>query len=518
MASGRRTQAGREKDRELQVLYEISQKLGTAGDLEDALQSVLRLLSRRMGMQRGTVTVLAEGLGEIAIEVAQGLRKSEMKLGRYKLGEGITGKVVETGRPVAVPRIADEPLFLDRTGARKRIDKANVSFVCVPIMVKGHAIGTFSVDRLFSKEVALEEDVRLLSIIAVMIAQAVASRRRVQQEQKKLAQENVRLREELKERFHPRHIIGNSRPMQEVYDLIQQVAHSNATVLLRGETGTGKELVADAIHYSSARAPKPFEKVHCAALPDSLLEAELFGYEKGAFTGAVQQKKGRFELASDGSIFLDEIGDLNPGAQVKLLRVLQNTEFQRLGGTRTIRANARIVAATNQDLETAVKAGTFREDLYYRLNVFPIYLPSLRERRSDILLLADCFLERYAHANGKEMRRISTPAIDMLVSYHWPGNVRELENCIERAVLLSHDGVIHGHHLPPSLQTGSATGTRLSGTFESLMGAYEGEVLVEALKSARGNKAKTARLLGTTVRILSYRCRKLGIDTRQYRT
>ncbi len=518
MPARRQTGGSKSRDRELQVLYEISRTLGTAGELEDALQSVLRLLSRRMGMKRGTLTVLAEGLEEVAIEVAHGLRKSEMKLGRYKVGEGITGKVVETGRPVAVPRIADEPLFLDRTGARKRIDKANVSFVCVPIMVQGSAIGTFSVDRLFSQDVSLEEDVRLLSIIAVMVAQAVVSRRRVQREQNTLVQENVRLREELKERFHPRHIIGNSRPMQEVYDLIQQVAGSDATVFLRGETGTGKELVADAIHYSSARAAKPLGKVHCAALPDTLLEAELFGHEKGAFTGAVERKKGRFELADGGSIFLDEVGDLNASAQVKLLRVLQTREFQRLGGTRTIHVDIRIIAATNQDLESAEGPGRLREDLYYRLNVFPIYLPPLRERKSDILLLADHFLERYARANGKEMKRISTPAIDMLMSYHWPGNVRELENCIERAVLLSRDGVIHGHHLPPSLQTATATGTRLSGTFESLMGAYEVELLVEALKSARGNKARAARLLGTTVRILSYRCGKLGVTSKQYRT
>ena len=299
--------------------------------------------------------------------------------------------------------------------------------------------------------------------------------------------------------------------------MVGKVAQSDATVLLRGESGTGKELVADALHFNSLRASEPLVKVHVAALPESLIESELFGHEKGAFTGADTGRPGRFERAQDGTIFLDEIGELNPSVQVKLLRVLQAREVERLGGNEPIHVDVRVVAATHVDLEKAVANGTFREDLFYRLNIFPIFMPPLRERKSDILQLADHFLEKYARHHSKEMRRISTPAIDMMMSYHWPGNVRELENCIERAVILNADGVVHGHHLPPSLQTADATGTPVSGSFEMMMSSYEREIVVEALKNARGNVTKAARVLGTTTRILSYRAGKLQIEPREFK-
>ena len=329
-----------------------------------------------------------------------------------------------------------------------------------------------------------------------MIGQAVAARKRASEEKFLLLDENQRLQKELRERFHPTNLIGNSRPMQQIGELIGQVAGSDATVLLRGESGTGKELAADALHYNSLRANKHFVKVHVAALPETLIESELFGYERGAFTGASSSKPGRFERAHGGTIFLDEIGELSTSVQVKLLRAIQNREVERLGGREPRQVDVRIVAATHVNLEKAVSAGTFREDLFYRLNVFPIFLPPLRDRKSDIMQLADHFLEKYARQHGKEMRRISTPSIDMMMSYHWPGNVRELENCIERAVILSSDGVVHGHHLPPSLQTAEATGTRVSGSFEVLMKAYEREILVEALKNAKRLASSRATLKG----------------------
>jgi len=295
------------------------------------------------------------------------------------------------------------------------------------------------------------------------------------------------------------------------------VAGSTTNVLIRGESGTGKELVVHAIHYSSPRAKKPFVKVSCGALPESLIESELFGYEPGAFTDARAQKKGRFELAHAGTLFLDEVGELSGSTQVKLLRVLQEREFERLGGVQPVKVNVRVVAATNKDLEAAVKEGTFREDLYYRLNVFSVYMPPLRERKPDIPLLADHFVEKYAAAHGKDVRRIATTAIDMLMSYHWPGNVRELENCIERAVLVCEGGVIHAHHLPPTLQTAEVSGTLPRRSLAEALASYEKDLIIDALKSARGNKAKAARLLDSTERIVAYSVRKHGIDTARFK-
>lgn len=516
--------------KQVDTLHELGQILGGANDLEAALRDILKLLEDRLQMLLGTLSLLDLEEGSVEIDIAHGLSPAEIERGRYKIGEGITGKVVEAGKPVIVPRISSEPLFLDRTGARSRStgrerattvqaddQKPQTSFICVPIIVQKSIVGTLSVDTPYETDTLLQENVRFLSIVAAMIGQAVAARNRSRVEKTRLLDENQRLQTQLRERFHPTNIIGNSRPMQELSDMVGKVAQSDATVLLRGESGTGKELVADALHYNSLRARQPLVKVHVAALPESLIESELFGHEKGAFTGAEAAVPGRFERAQHGTIFLDEIGELNPSVQVKLLRALQAREVERLGGREPIPVDVRVVAATHVDLEKAVADGRFREDLFYRLNIFPIFMPPLRERKSDILQLADHFLEKNARQHSVEMRRISTPAIDMMMSYHWPGNVRELENCIERAVILSTDGVVHGHHLPPSLQTADATGTPVSGSFEMMMSSYEREILTEALKNARGNVTRAARVLGTTTRILSYRAGKLGIEPREFK-
>ncbi|MEW6355460.1 MAG: nif-specific transcriptional activator NifA [Planctomycetota bacterium] len=503
---------------ELSLLFEISQTLDRSIDLRDVADPMLSAMAKHMGMMRGTLTLLDRNTGEIFIEAAHGLSASQQERGRYRKGEGVTGQVVETGRPAVVPRISENPLFLNRTKARKGLRKKDISFICVPIKLGNEVIGALSADRLFSDEVSLKEDVRLMSIIASMIAQAVRLRQTAQEEQQRLLEENIRLQEVLKDRFRPSNIIGNAKSMQAVYDLIAQVSKSDTTVLIRGESGTGKELVAHALHYNSLRAGRPFIKVNCAALPETVLESELFGHEKGAFTTALSQRKGRFELAHGGTIFLDEVGDFSPATQIKLLRVLQEREFERVGGTETIKVDVRIITATNRNLEKMIEDGDFRQDLYYRLNVFPIHIPPLRERKTDILLLADFFVEKYAKANHKSIRRISTPAIDMLMAYHWPGNVRELENCIERAVLLSEDGVIHGHHLPPTLQTAEASGTVHAETLQATLDNVEREVLLDALKSSRGNMAKAARSLGVTERIMGLRVNKHGIDPKRFRT
>jgi Nif-specific regulatory protein len=336
-------------------------------------------------------------------------------------------------------------------------------------------------------------------------------------ERRRLVEENTHLKDELRDRFAFQHLIGTSAPIRQVYDQVGQVAKTNTTVLVRGESGTGKEMIAHAIHYNSARSRKPFIKVSCAALPESLIESELFGYERGAFTGAQGLKKGRFELADGGTLFLDEIGDLSLATQVKLLRVLQEREFERLGGTQSVRVNVRLIAATHRNLEKLIPEGAFREDLFYRLNVFTIFAPPLRERKPDIMLLADHFLEKYSTEHSKLIKRISTPAIDMLTSYHWPGNVRELENTLERAVLVCDGAVIHAHHLPPTLQTAEASDTVPRVSLAEAVEAFERDLIQDALKSTRGNRARASKLLSTTERILNYKVRKYDIDPVRFR-
>jgi Nif-specific regulatory protein len=345
----------------------------------------------------------------------------------------------------------------------------------------------------------------------MLIGDAVKNYRDHRDEIVSLQREKERLEVQSRKPPRPEYIIGTHHAMVDVFQLIEHVAPSSSTVLIRGESGTGKELVARAVHEASRRRDKAFVSVNCAALPEQLVASELFGHVRGAYTGAESSRKGRFELADGGTIFLDEIGEISPTIQVKLLRILQEGELDRLGDEKSRRVDVRVIAATNANLEKAIEEGRFRRDLYYRLDVFPIYMPPLRERKSDITLLADHFIEKYAVIHNRSVARISTPAIELLTSYHWPGNVRELENCVARAVLLTQDGVVRAHHLPPTLQTGGSSGTTKSGSLEQMMMTYEREILIEAMKNAGGNQAGAARALATTPRILSYRLRKHGL-------
>jgi Nif-specific regulatory protein len=505
------------KIEEVTILYEISKALHVSLDLRKSLYKVLEILSRSENMTRGTVSILDPLRDEINIEVAHGLSRTAMKRGRYKPGEGITGRVIQTGKAVVIPKISKEPQFLDRTASRTRKQSQELSFICVPIKKGKQVVGTLSADRPYHKAYPLKEGQKLLSVVATMIAQHVINLETIRMEKDHLREENRRLRSELANKYRFTHIIGNSNKMREVFQMISQVSKSNATVMIRGESGTGKELVANSIHYNSLRVNAPFIKVNCAALPANLIESEFFGHEKGAFTGAFRKKAGKFEMADKGTIFLDEIGSVGVDVQVKLLRVLQEKEFERVGGYRTLKTDVRIIAATNKDLEAAVDSEIFRGDLYYRLNVFPIYLPPLRERKTDILLLSDHFLERCSEENNKDIRRFSTPAIDMLMEYHWPGNVRELKNCIERAVLLCEEQVIHSYHLPPTLQTGTESGTLPSVSLKEAVEKVEREMLIDALKNSRGNVTRAAMLLRTTVRKFSYKTDQYTIDYRHYR-
>jgi Nif-specific regulatory protein len=502
--------------RKLTTLIEISQALSGTLNLKSGLHRVLEVLERHHGAIRGVVVLQRDDDPDLRVEAGIGLPAPGSKA-RYRIGEGVVGRVVESAKPVIVPQVALEPLFLNRAGQRKPMEMKDLTFICVPIVVNKRAVGALGVDLRFKRDRDYDRSVKFQRVVASMIGQAIKVSRLVESERQRLLEENTHLREELRERYDFSNIVGNSGSMRQVYEQVAQVARTNTTILIRGESGTGKELIAHAIHYNSLRAKKPFVKVSCAALPDTLIESELFGYEKGAFTGAQARKKGRFEMAEGGTLFLDEIGDVNPSTQVKLLRVLQEREFERLGGTETLKSNVRLIAATNKDLEKAIAAGEFREDLYYRLNVFAIFVPPLRERKSDIPLLADHFLEKYSREHGKGIRRISTPAIDMLTSYHWPGNIRELENTIERAVLVCDGNVVHGHHLPPTLQTAEATGTVMSRSLGEAIEAYEKDMILDALKTTRGIRSRAAKLLGTTERILNYKVRKYNIDTSRFR-
>jgi Nif-specific regulatory protein len=501
----------------LASLLDISKALSGSLRLKDAIHRALEILERDQSVARSAVTLLREGTNELHIEASVGLSHAGQRV-HYDMGEGITGRVVETGRSVVVPKISGEPMFLNRAGQRRYSAALEITFICVPILVNREPVGCLGVDLDFDKNRDYDAAQKFFTLIASMIAQAVKIHRLADAERRRLLEENVHLREELRERYDFSNLIGNSGPICRVYEQVTQVASTNTTVMLRGESGTGKELIAHAIHYNSPRKNSPFIKVNCASLPEPLIESELFGYEKGAFTGATAQKKGRFELAEGGTLFLDEIGELNSSTAVKLLRVLQEKEFDRLGGTRTIKSDVRLIVATNKDLEKAISEGAFREDLYYRLNVFAIFVPPLRERKPDILLLADHFLEKYANQHGKNIRRISTPAIDMLMSYHWPGNIRELENTIERAVLVCDSGAIHGHHLPPTLQTAEASGTMTNVSFKEAVDAYERDLIQDTLKTTRGNRSKAASLLKTTERVINYKVKKLKIDFRRFRT
>jgi len=505
--------------RKLATFLETGEALAGTLELKRAVSRVLEALGRHHGMIRSALTVLDHETRELEIIASHGFDEDDARRVRYKLGEGITGRVVQTGKPIVVPQVSREPMFLDRLGIRKKVlGRQELTFICVPILVNRKPVGALGADIKYKADRDYERATKFLSIIATMIAQAIKLDHLIESDKQRLENENIHLKQELRERYDFSHIIGNSNPLRQVYEQVTQVARANTTVLLRGESGTGKELIAHAIHYNSLRAHKPFIKVSCAALPETLIESELFGYEKGAFTGAQGRKRGRFEMADGGTLFLDEIGDLNVSTQIKLLRVLQEREFERLGATETIKVNVRLVAATNKDLEKAIADGDFREDLYYRLNVFTIFMPPLRERKSDVLLLADHFMEKFAREHHKRIKRISTPAIDMLASYHWPGNVRELENVIERAILVCETGVIHGHHLPPTLQTAERSGTVSRFSLDSAVGAYESDIIQDALKTTRGNRKRAAQLLDTTERIIGYKIKKYEIDCSRYRS
>lgn len=532
---------GKEKHGEnidaVKALYEVSLAVASSLDISRVVSETLGVLARTTGFERGMLVLRDPETGGAGIEAAHGLSEEEIRRGKYVVGEGVVGRVMETGQPMVVPNVGKEPLFLDRTRSRGDIRRTQISFICVPVKLGNETVGALAVDRIFDDRIDLEEDVRILSIVAGYVGQAVRIRRMVESETSRLTDENILLKRALAGEYRPENMVGQSDAMRAVFDQIMMVARSRATVLITGESGTGKELVAKALHSASDRKDKPFIGISCAGIPETMMENELFGHERGAFTGAVATQKGRFELAHEGTVFLDEVGEIPLSIQVKLLRVIQEREIERLGGKETIKLDVRLVAATNRDLAAEMRAGKFREDLYYRLNVIPIHLPPLRERINDITLLADHFLRRFASENEKPIKGISREAMAMMTRYPWPGNVRELENLVQRMVIMDSDGIIGADDLPASIsaregreppkpdraepgeleKASRETAAPLfsappeKGVFSTVVDRVEDELVREALRISGGVKLEAARLLGINRNTLYAKIKRLGI-------
>ena len=501
----------------LSSLSRISKVVTETSSLPETLSILLKIMKADMGVVRGMVSLVNSRTGKIFIHDSIGLSKEEETRGVYSIGEGITGKVVETGEQIIVPVIGNEPNFLNRTRSLSSSEDHSLSFVCIPILQGRKVLGAISVERLCDNHELLGFDVEILGIIASMIAQAVELYLIENEDKHGLMMENERLQNALREKFHPSNIIGNSKPMLEVYALIDKIVKTRSTVLILGESGVGKELVASAIHYNSAESNKPFITFNCAALPESVIESELFGHEKGAFTGADKARKGRFEEADGGTIFLDEIGELSLPMQAKLLRVLQERTIERVGSNQKIKIDIRVIAATNRELMQMASEGRFREDLYYRLNVFPIVIPPLRDRNSDIIALAEFFVSSFARQFGKEIKAFSRPAQEMLLAYQWPGNVRELENVIERAVIIVDENIIEGDDLPLSLQSAVSQEATDQAGLAAKVNSVEYVMIVEALTTHKGNITVAAESLGLTRRTLSLKMQKFGMNYKHYR-
>lgn len=494
------------KNRELTAILEVSKVLTTSFALEKNLLSVMSTLGTLLEMQRGCVFLLDSVSGELRIVVAHGLAKHNIEKGKYRIGEGIVGRVLEKKKPMVIPNIGEEPLFLNKTGSRP--EKEGISFLCVPIKLKNDVLGVLSVDRIYSKkEGNVDDDLRVLEIVASQIAQFI----KLWESYEKVEKEKENLKRELKGKYSIENVIGLSDRMQEMFEAVHRVAPSKATVLLRGESGSGKELIAKAIHYMSRRSKGPFIKFNCASIPEGLLESELFGHEKGAFTGAIASRSGKFELANKGTIFLDEIGDLPLTLQPKILRVLQEREFERVGSEKTIKVDVRIIAATSRNLEHLVSHNKFREDLYFRLNVIPLFLPPLREREEDIPILIDHFLNKFNEENQRSVYLDKT-ALQVFLNYNWPGNVRELENTIERLVIMSGSDRITSADLPVSLSIRRVKSADKSSSLTANVEEIEKANIIDALEKSGWVQARAARILGITPRQIGYKIKKYGIE------
>jgi len=497
---------------ELETLYHVSQVLSRSLNLKATLSELMRVLDEGVGLEKGMVSLVEPDSGALLVNVVHGMGALLAEDVRYHPGEGVVGMIMEEGEQVLVPCIADEPRFLDRLG----IYDKKLPLVGVPIRVARQVVGVLVAQPMAGTEALLGEYAHFMEMVANLIGQSVRLARDVEREKQVLTEERDTLRRTVRGQYGFDNIIGHTQAMRRVFDQARQVAKWNTTVLIRGETGTGKEMIANAIHYNSPRARGAFVKLNCASLPENLLESELFGHEKGAFTGAITQRKGRFEQADGGTLFLDEIGEVSSAFQAKLLRVLQEGELERVGGTRTIKVDVRIVAATHRDLESDVETGKFREDLYYRLNVMPITIPPLRDRLEDVPDIARHLVGRIGQHQGRELG-LTDSALRVLMHHDWPGNVRELENCLERAAVMSDNGIIDRDAIlltgiDERVSVGRANDRQFDLDDPNL---DERERVIAALEQAGWVQAKAARLLNMTPRQIAYRIQTLNIKVKQ---
>jgi len=505
-------------DTDMEFLVNISNLISHSDDLYSNLELLMDELCTFFNAKYSMMTIVDQLNDKIMLSASHGLTEKEKSKGIYHVGEGIIGQVVASGEPVIIPDISKERRFLNKIGVGMSalVNKGHLmAFLCVPVIIKNETVGTLSIHKEHSGKKDFEHDIKLLNVIAILIGKNLSIHRKHIEELDELRKENRRLQSE--KPLIPDNIIGNSALMHDLYQLIERVSPTNSTVMIRGESGVGKELIAEAIHKASPRAKMPFVKVNCSALPETLIESELFGHEKGSFTGAESSHTGRFEIANGGTIFLDEIGDVPLSIQVKLLRVLQQRQFERVGGTKTITVDVRVITATNRNLEEMIMNNTFREDFYYRINVFPIYVPALRERKADITMLTDHFIAKINKRNGMNVKRITGGALDLLMLYNWPGNIRELENVIERAMIMTTDDVIHSYNLPPTLQTAVSSDTVHKSSLKMVLGKAEKQIITDALIVNHGNLTKSALQLGITDRILGLRIKKYNLNPQNYK-
>ncbi len=523
---------GMEMERKIRLknaLITITNNIEKIFVLKDVFNEIMENLAEKFGIIRGMLVLFdREDINKLSVVTAYNLTEEEVSRGIYRVGEGIVGRVVENGKPVSIPDINKDPFFLNRMKIKRSRNTAT-SFIAVPIKLSGIVYGVLSIEKAFESMEQLEDEEDLLYLISGIIANKVKIYQKISEEKSVLLNENLILKKELYKNYGLDNIIGKNKKMQNIFELVQLVAESGSSILILGESGTGKELVAKALHFNSNRRYAPFVSINCAAIPENLLESELFGYKKGAFTGANADKKGKFVLADGGTLFLDEIGEMSLYLQAKLLRAIQDRIIEPIGSELTVEIDIRIISATNKDPAELIKTGKLREDLYYRLNVVELKLPPLKERKEDIPLLAQHFIEKYSKSNNKKIKKITPEALRSLHTYHWPGNVRELENVIERAVLLTRTNSIEITDLPSCIVEASRhTSEEIhvrnwienfiynekqpGKVYESFMRIIEKEFLLKSFLNNNRNRIKTSEFLGINRNTLRAKMKKYNID------